>query len=148
MSEPLIKARIDDKVVLEFKVWFSGCDGEGDRSYDIYKDGVKIWTVVDEQGEEKTRDKNIQLIKNEATPMNMMVIDRCSQTKGSRQNQCNHEKSKYKTVRVVFVKLADDNYGTYYANNTVGGSEQVLIKKMVDGFYTEWSQWGKWDQVT
>lgn len=146
MSEPQINARIDDPVVLVFKVWFSGCEGEGDRSYDIYKDGVKIWTVVDEQGGERTRDKPVDLIKNEDTPMNMMVIDRCSQTKGSRQ-KCEHEKSKYKTVTVRFNKLAEDNYGTYFVNNTVGGSEQVLIKKMVDGFYSEWSQWGKWDQV-
>merc|ERR1712223_1870403 len=147
VSEPLIKARIDDKVVLEFKVWFSGCDGQGDRSYDIYKDGVKICTVVDEQGEERTREKPIELIKNDATPMNMTVIDRCSKTKGSRQNQCNHEKSKYKTVRVEFNKIVEDNYGTYYVNNTLGGSEQVLVEKMVDGFWSDWSQWGKWDKV-
>ena len=148
MSESEIKGRIDDKVVLVFKIWFSGCEGERDRSYDIYKDGVKIWTVVDEQGEARTRNKPVDLIKNVNTPLNMMIYDRCSVSKGAQGQFCDNEKSSYKVVKVVFDKISEDAYGTYTVKNTLGGSEQVLIKKMVDGFYSEWSQWGKWDQVT
>ena len=135
-----INAKIGDKVVLDFKVWFSGCNGTGSRSYDIFKDGVKIWTVVDEQGEEGKNKKAKDLIKNENTPLNMEIFDRCSQLIGSRE-WCNIELSKYKTVKVVFGKMAEDAYGNYYVRNVLGRSEEVLIKKMVDGFYSQWSEW-------
>ena len=90
----------------------------------------------------------MDLIKNVNTPLNMMIYDKCSVSKGAQGQFCDNEKSSYKVVKVVFDKISEDAYGTYTVKNTLGGSEQVLIKKMVDGFYSEWSQWGKWDQVT
>jgi len=133
-------------VVLDFKVWFSGCNGTGSRSYDIFKDGVKIFAVVDEQGEKDKSDKPKDLIKNENTPLNMDVYDKCSQLIGSRE-ECNIELSKYKNVKVVFAKTEADAFGSYYVVNDEGRSEEVLIKKMVDGSYTQWTEWGPWDTV-
>jgi len=153
ISEAQINARIGDKVVLDFSIWFSKCPAAnltGSRSYDIFKDGVKIWTVVDEQGEEKTRFKPKQMIKNVNTPLNMEIFDRCSQTMGSqssRQELCNVELSKFKIVQVLFGQLTEVAFGSYYVVNAEGKSAEVLIKEMVDGSYSGWTEWGPWDTV-
>jgi len=146
MSENRINARIGDKIVLDFKVWFSGCNGTGSRSYNIFKDGVKVFAVVDEQGEKDKSDLPKKLIKNENTPLNMDVYDKCSQLMGTRE-ECNIELSKYKNVKVVFAKTEADAFGSYYVVNDEGRSEEVLIKKRVDGSYTQWTEWGPWDTV-
>ena len=65
---------------------------------------------------------------------------------GSRE-ACNIELSKYKNVKVVFEKTEADAFGSYYVVNDEGRSEEVLIKKRVDGSYTQWSEWGPWDTV-
>ena len=151
VSEPQINARINDKVTLGFNIWFSSCDRTDTRSYTIYKDGVKIWTVTDEQGEEMTRFKPKQMIKNVNTPLNMEIFDQCSQTMGSqssRQELCNVELSKFKIVRLQFGQITEGAFGSYYVVNTVGRSAEVLIKEMVDGSYSEWTEWGPWDTVT
>ena len=147
MSEPEVNARIDDKVVLKFNVWFSGCDRTDVRSYDIFKDGVKIWTVIDEQGEKRTRFKPIQKINNANTPLNMDIFDHCSQTLGNR-GECDIKLSKFKVVDVVLAKVAEDAFGRYYVNNSAGRSQEVFIQKVVDGSYSSWSEWGPWDEVT
>jgi len=150
VSEPQINARINDKVTLGFNIWFSSCDRTDTRSYTIYKDGVKIWTVTDEQGEETTRFKPKQMIKNVNTPLNMEIFDQCSQTMGSqssRQELCNVELGKFKIVRLQFGQITEGAFGSYYVVNTVGRSAEVLIKEMVDGSYSEWTEWGPWDTV-
>jgi len=151
-GEPVLKSnsserkRLKDNVVMKFSIWFSGCDGMGERSYDIYKDGVHIWTVIDEQGIKKKETKPKDHIKNEHTPPNMEVFDQCSQVQGKRMD-CNTESSKYKNVKLVLKDITESAFGTYYVNNTNGRSQEVHIQKMVDGFYSEWSEWSTWDEV-
>ena len=65
---------------------------------------------------------------------------------GSRES-CNIELSKYKTVKLVFANITEDAFGSYHMINAKGKSAEVLIKKMVDGSYTQWSEWGPWDTV-
>ena len=99
---------------------------------------------------EKTRFKPKQMIKNVNTPLNMEIFDQCSQTMGSqsaRQELCNVELSKFKIVQVLFGQLTEVAFGSYYVVNAEGRSAEVLIKEMVDGSYSEWTEWGPWDTV-
>ena len=133
MSKPEINARLNDSLILKFNIWFGPCDGTDTRSYDIFKDGVKIWTVVDEQGEERTRYKPKQIDLNENTPANMEILDRCSQTVGSRES-CNIELSKYKTVKLVFANITEDAFGSYHMINAKGKSDpSFCIKYFFEG---------------
>ena len=141
-----VNARLKGKVIMEFSIWFGGCDGKGDRSYDIYKDGVHIWTVIDEQGEKGKEWKPKQMTGNENTPPHMKILDECSQFEGSRM-ECNIELSKYKNVKVVLEDITEDCFGSYYLNNTNGRSEEAHTQKVVDGFYSEWTEWSTWDEV-
>lgn len=145
-SNASVRARLTDKVMMEFSIWFSGCDGKGERSYDIYKDGVHIWTVIDEQGIKGKERKPKDMIKNENTPPNLDVFDECSQVEGRRMD-CNIKLSKYKNVKVVLKQITGPNFGTYSVNNTNWRSHEVHIKKMVDGFFSEWTKWSAWDEV-
>ena len=83
---------------------------------------------------------------NENTPPHMKIFDECSQFTGSRMD-CNIELSKYKNVKVVLEDITEDCFGSYYLNNTNARSEEVHIQKVVDGFYSEWTEWSTWDEV-
>jgi len=145
-SQPDVNVRLADKVVMEFSIWFSGCDGKGERNYEIYKDGVLIWRVIDEQGEKGKAKKPHTHVKNVNTPADMEVFDQCSQLVGRRQ-QCDVELSKYKNVQVVLKQTTADCFGSYYVNNTKGRSHEVHIREMIDGSYSEWSEWSAFDKV-
>ena len=145
-SSPDLNVRLADKVVMRFSIWFSGCDGKGERNYEIFKDGVLIWRVIDEQGEKGKKRKPHTHVKNVNTPAHMEVFDQCSQLVGSRQ-QCDVELSKYKNVQVVLNQMTADSFGSYYVNNTKGRSEEVHIREMIDGWYSEWSEWSAFDKV-
>jgi hypothetical protein len=129
---------------MQFNIWFSGCDANGtnERNYDIYKDGVLIWTVIDEQGESRTSNKPHTHTNNENTPANMEVYDECSKTKG-KQRACDSKMSKFKKVMVVLKQITDAHFGTYSLNNTKGG-EVVQVERMVDGYYSAWTPWSAW----
>jgi predicted GTPase len=145
-SPPDENARLADKVVMEFSIWFSGCDGKGVRSYEIFKDGVLIWRVIDEQGEKGKSKKPHTHVKNVNTPADMDVFDRCSQLVGSRQ-ECDVDLSKFKNVQVVLKQMTAGGFGNYYVNNTKGRSHEVHIKERIDGSYSEWSEWSAWNKV-
>merc|ERR1712062_825342 len=73
------------------------------------------------------------------TPADMEVFDQCSQ-------RCD-VLSKYKNVQVVLNLMTEDCFGTYYVTNTKGRSQEVHIKEMIDGSYSEW-RYGEWDKGT
>ena len=146
-SAPVTSARLNDKVIMRFDVWFSNCDGTGAdaRSYSILKDGVLVWKVIDEQGQKGKEFKPITS-NSFSAPLDMKVIDKCSQIEG-RLEKCKVSLSKYKKVKVVLSKVHEESYGNYSIKNTAGWSESVHIKKMVDGFYSQWSDWSTWNEV-
>ena len=146
-SEPIEQARLEDKVVMEFSIWFSGCDGS-ERSYEVLMDGVLIWTVIDKQGEKGKEKEPKVMIDNENTPPHMEIIDQCSQMTGTGTNQkCNIELSKFKNVKVVFSQVTEDSFGSYYVNTAKGPSRVVRIEERVDGFYSDWTEWSPWNEV-
>ena len=77
----------------------------------------------------------------------MEVFDQCSQLQSVERGTCDVELSKYKNVKVVLKQMTSDSFGSYYVNNTKGRSHEVHIKEMIDGSYSDWTEWSDWDEV-
>ena len=125
--------RIGGKVSITWNIWFGDCDQKGVRSYDILHDGRKIYRLNDEQGVKKES-------KGKDFPINVVVNDECSHEKII--GTCDNSRSKYKIVTLTFHSLSKDEFGNYSVANENGKSNEVEIKEIIDGTYTDWSIWG------
>ena len=122
--------RIGSQVTITWQIWTHGCQGENSKDYNIFH------TEVDAEQKSiyryktiKRKQKVIEKIKDDHLPPQTTVI--------------NADMGKYFVVRLKIETVQDEHVGEFILRTKRGDSKVATIKKVVDGKWMPWGQWGE-----
>eukprot|EP00092_Neocalanus_flemingeri_P001126 GFUD01001200.1.p1 GENE.GFUD01001200.1~~GFUD01001200.1.p1 ORF type:complete len:793 (+),score=149.52 GFUD01001200.1:191-2569(+) len=147
VTEGPISERVGGKIALRWKIWFGSCGEQlGIRSYtiqftDMLGSNITVFAMKDDQGKDSAIPK--EETKRDGFPADAFVEDKCSKELLGKTGQCDNRLSKYKIVTLIFNILNEASFGSYWVRNTHGSSQQVEVRKVTDGMWGEWSDFGQ-----
>ena len=120
--------REGDSVTITWRIWTAQCGDTETRSYDIWFQG--------QDTEEEVEIFSYSVHKKMPRPMTREM-----KTFPKNASIETEELEKFQTIRLKIWNFSTKNIGKYRVGNNIGKSKMALIDEVVDGVWSDYSEW-------